>query len=80
MLCMYEYYELYTLVSKWTLCKLFTFDSCQLQFQQFVIGDFQTALDLDSLLSSHPVEAPVSDPDEINSQFDDISYDKVCFY
>jgi aminopeptidase N len=33
-------------------------------------------LDLDSLLSSHPVEAVVTDPDEINSQFDDISYDK----
>ena len=44
------------------------------------IGDFQTAQDLDSLLSSHPVEVPVSDPYEINSQFDDIPYDKVCFY
>ena len=65
---------------KWTLCKLFTFNSYQLQLQQFVMGDFLTALDLDSLLSSHPVEAPVSDPDEINSQFDDISYDKVRFY
>ena len=48
-----------------------------LQREQFVINDFRIALDLDSLLSSHPVEAVVTDPDEINSQFDDISYDKV---
>ena len=44
---------------------------------QFVARDYQNAMDLDSLLSTHPIEAPVDHPDEINSQFDSISYDKV---
>jgi aminopeptidase N len=32
----------------------------------------------DSLESSHPVSIDVDNPDEINSIFDSISYDKVC--
>jgi hypothetical protein len=31
----------------------------------------------DSLESSHPINTEVNDPNEINSLFDEISYDKV---
>lgn len=48
-----------------------------LQQDQFIITAYQSALKLDSLSSSHPIEAEVSSADEIDSQFDDISYDKV---
>ena len=43
----------------------------------FIVSTYQSALTLDSLTSSHPIEAEVSSADEIDSQFDDISYDKV---
>ncbi|CAG8697040.1 14609_t:CDS:10, partial [Ambispora leptoticha] len=43
---------------------------------QFVVGDFQRGLKLDSLRSSHPIEVPVNDPSEIHQIFDAISYNK----
>ena len=39
---------------------------------------YSQALAEDSLNESHPILQEVSDPDEINSLFDSISYDKVC--
>ena len=45
-------------------------------WQSFVIGDLQSALSLDSLRSSHPIEVPVKRADEINEIFDAISYSK----
>ena len=36
-----------------------------------------TALTLDSLHDSHPISVEVTDPDEIESIFDAISYSKV---
>ena len=47
------------------------------QLDQFVVRDLQNALSLDSLNSSHPIITGATDPDEINSLFDSISYDKV---
>lgn len=45
-------------------------------WQSFVIGDLQSALSLDSLRSSHPIEVPVKRADEVNQIFDAISYSK----
>eukprot|EP01059_Diplonema_ambulator_P004252 TRINITY_DN13957_c0_g1_i1.p1 TRINITY_DN13957_c0_g1~~TRINITY_DN13957_c0_g1_i1.p1 ORF type:complete len:885 (+),score=385.47 TRINITY_DN13957_c0_g1_i1:44-2656(+) len=45
---------------------------------QFVAEDFQSALTLDALLTSHPVEVDVSQAQEIDEIFDDISYAKGC--
>ncbi|KAI8976962.1 peptidase family M1-domain-containing protein [Pilobolus umbonatus] len=42
----------------------------------FVQQSMQRALELDSLLSSHPVEVAVNSPDEIHQIFDAISYEK----
>ena len=44
---------------------------------QFVVKDLRNALTLDSLITSHPIITGATDPDEINSLFDAISYDKV---
>ena len=44
---------------------------------QFFVDAVQTAFDADGLNYSHPIIQVVSDPDEINSLFDSISYDKV---
>lgn len=43
---------------------------------QFVTDEQQTALRLDALASTHPVEVPVHHPDEIRTIFDTISYSK----
>ena len=45
-------------------------------WQSFVTGDLQSALSLDSLRSSHPIEVPVKRASEINQIFDAISYSK----
>ncbi|XP_041462436.1 aminopeptidase N-like [Lytechinus variegatus] len=43
---------------------------------QFVAADFQTALDADALITSRPIIVDVETPDDINQQFDTISYNK----
>jgi aminopeptidase 2 len=45
-------------------------------WQTYVIDSLQSALSLDSLRSSHPIEVPVKRADEINQIFDAISYSK----
>ncbi|PSK43729.1 Aminopeptidase 2 [Elsinoe australis] len=45
-------------------------------WQGYVTDDLQSALALDSLRSSHPIEVPVKRADEINQIFDAISYSK----
>ncbi len=45
-------------------------------WKQFVSGRLNTALNLDSLQNTHPIEVPVHHPDEINEIFDQISYAK----
>jgi aminopeptidase 2 len=42
----------------------------------FVVDDVLNGLNLDCLRSSHPIEADVEDPSEIDQIFDDISYSK----
>jgi len=42
----------------------------------FVTDDLQSALSLDSLRSSHPIEVPIKRADEVNQIFDAISYSK----
>ncbi|KAG1680034.1 Puromycin-sensitive aminopeptidase [Nymphon striatum] len=42
----------------------------------FWLSVFDTALQTDSLVSSHPIEVKVENPADINSIFDEISYDK----
>ncbi len=43
---------------------------------QFIAGEQQSALKLDSLDNTHPIEVPINHPDEIRSIFDAISYNK----
>ncbi len=43
---------------------------------QFLLEEYQAALILDSLRSSHPIEVPVQHPDDISQTFDDIAYAK----
>ena len=43
-------------------------------FVQFVIGDFASALSLDSLRASHPIDVDVKSPSEINEIFDAIRF------
>lgn len=45
-------------------------------WKQFVYIDFNTALELDSLSTTHPIEVAVNHPDEIGEIFDAISYHK----
>ncbi|PNY22477.1 Aminopeptidase 2, mitochondrial [Tolypocladium capitatum] len=45
-------------------------------WQTYVTDNLQSALSLDSLRSSHPIEVPVKRADEINQIFDAISYSK----
>ncbi|SCU86799.1 LAMI_0D03642g1_1 [Lachancea mirantina] len=45
-------------------------------WEQYVADNLQSALTLDSLRSSHPIEVPVKRADEINQIFDAISYSK----
>ncbi len=43
---------------------------------QFSINEMGTALRLDALLHTHPIEIPVHHPDEIGEIFDEVSYSK----
>eukprot|EP00897_Mesotaenium_endlicherianum_P006584 jgi/Mesen1/5954/ME000301S05083 len=43
---------------------------------QFVSNEMGPALITDALLSSHPIQVPISDPKEINQVFDALSYEK----
>lgn len=45
-------------------------------WEQFVTDEQQTALKQDSLINTHPIEAPINHPDEIRTIFDAISYSK----
>lgn len=45
-------------------------------WESYVTDNLQSALSLDSLRSSHPIEVPVKKADEINQIFDAISYSK----
>lgn len=45
-------------------------------WEGYVTSDLQSALSLDSLRSSHPIEVPVKRADEVNQIFDAISYSK----
>ncbi|WPH01164.1 aminopeptidase 2 [Acrodontium crateriforme] len=45
-------------------------------WEGYVTDNLQSALNLDSLRSSHPIEVPVKRADEINQIFDAISYSK----
>lgn len=47
------------------------------QESQFVIEDMQPVMVTDAGLSSHPIVVDVTDPNDINSVFDSISYSKV---
>lgn len=44
---------------------------------QFVGDHLITALELDSMENSHPIEVEVGHPDEVDEIFDSISYNKV---
>jgi len=43
---------------------------------QFSTNELGTALRLDALLNTHPIEIPVKHPDEIGEIFDEVSYSK----
>ncbi|KKQ21345.1 MAG: Puromycin-sensitive aminopeptidase [Candidatus Nomurabacteria bacterium GW2011_GWA1_37_20] len=43
---------------------------------QFSTNELSTALRLDALLNTHPIEIPVHHPDEIGEIFDEVSYSK----
>jgi aminopeptidase 2 len=58
----------------WYSCNIFYPD--WKVWQTYVSDDLQSALALDSLRSSHPIEVPVKRADEINQIFDAISYSK----
>lgn len=45
-------------------------------WQSYVTDTLQSALSLDSLRSSHPIEVPIKRADEVNQIFDAISYSK----
>lgn len=45
--------------------------------EQFIVIELHDAFEFDSLVTSHPIYAPVKSPDEINEIFDGISYSKV---
>ena len=48
-----------------------------MQQEQFFFVHAMDALKLDGLNESHPIVQEVGNPDEINSLFDEISYNKV---
>jgi aminopeptidase 2 len=58
----------------WYSCNVF-YPSWRV-WESYVGDNLQSALSLDSLRSSHPIEVPVKRADEINQIFDAISYSK----
>ena len=46
---------------------------------QFLNDHLNRALRLDAKPSSHPIEVPLPDPNQINQIFDSLSYAKVCY-
>ncbi|KFY29483.1 hypothetical protein V493_02344 [Pseudogymnoascus sp. VKM F-4281 (FW-2241)] len=58
----------------WYSCNIF-FPEWKV-WQGYVTDNLQSALGLDSLRSSHPIEVPVKRADEVNQIFDAISYSK----
>ncbi|GAB5359892.1 hypothetical protein AAMO2058_000581100 [Amorphochlora amoebiformis] len=52
------------------------FDPSMCVVEQFASSKLTTALSLDALASTHPIATTVTDPNEINSIFDAISYHK----
>ena len=49
-------------------------------WEQFITSAFTSALGLDALHNSHPIQVPVNHPSEIEEIFDQISYEKGRFY
>ena len=45
---------------------------------QFINSNLNQALRLDAKLSSHPIEVPLPDPNQINQIFDSLSYAKAA--
>ncbi|KNC54423.1 puromycin sensitive aminopeptidase [Thecamonas trahens ATCC 50062] len=45
-------------------------------WNQYVVNDFQRALELDALESSHPIEVAIENPNKVDEIFDAISYCK----
>ena len=55
-------------------CQHFPFPQ---QNDQFVVLDLQRVMNDDALWTSRPIIVDVNTPDDINQQFDSISYNKV---
>merc|ERR1711991_371721 len=45
-------------------------------WEQYVVNDFQRALELDALVNSHPIEVEITNPNKADEVFDAISYCK----
>ncbi|KAG0676788.1 Aminopeptidase 2 mitochondrial [Pichia californica] len=66
--------ESFATYMSWKCCN--HFESSWKVWENFVGDSLQSALTLDGLRSSHPIEVPVKRADEINQIFDAISYEK----
>lgn len=66
--------ESFATYMSWKCCN--HFESEWKVWENFVGDSLQSALSLDALRSSHPIEVPVKRADEINQIFDAISYEK----
>ena len=49
------------------------------QFDLQLVNNIYPVMTKDSLLTSHAISTPISDPDDIPQFFDSISYDKVSY-
>jgi aminopeptidase 2 len=66
--------ESFATYMSWKCCN--HFEKSWKVWENFVGDSLQSALTLDGLRSSHPIEVPVKKADEINQIFDAISYEK----